>query len=114
MERCERACSPFLQENPDELDEIAFAGDDDGDPGRPRAARLDHWLQQARRRACEAGCSDVSGSSSGRSGVCPGSDQPEGLFLRAMLTAVVFEFTRPMNSSISLGGSPAAWIVVGF
>ena len=44
----------------------------------------------------------------------PGSDQPDGLFMRAMLTAVVPEFTRPMNSSISFGGCPAASMVVGF
>src|SRR5208337_4719054 len=51
---------------------------------------------------------------SSNSGVCPGSDQPDGLFMRAMLTSVVPEFTRPMNSSISFGGLPAASIRVGF
>src|SRR5208283_3006073 len=51
---------------------------------------------------------------SSNSGVCPGSDQPDGLFMRAMLTAVVPEFTRPMNSSISFGGCPTASITVGF
>jgi hypothetical protein len=30
-----------------------------------------------------------------------------------MLTAVVLEFTRPMYSSITLGGSPCAWIRAG-
>jgi hypothetical protein len=44
---------------------------------------------------------DVQASNSG---VCPGSAHPDGLFMRAMLTAVVLEFTRPMNSSISFGG----------
>jgi len=31
-----------------------------------------------------------------------------------MLIAVVLEFTRPMNSSMDLGGRPAASIKVGF
>ena len=40
--------------------------------------------------------------------------QPAGGAFHAMLNASVPEFTRPMNSSINLGGWPAAWIVVGF
>ena len=50
---------------------------------------------------------------SSNSGVCPGSDQPEGLFMRAMLSCSVSELTRPTNSSIDLGGCPAASIRVG-
>ena len=50
---------------------------------------------------------------SSNSGVCPGSTQPPGLFIRATLTARVFEFTQPMNSSIRLGLLPAASMRVG-
>src|ERR1019366_1711156 len=47
-------------------------------------------------------------------GVCPGSTQPDGLRICAMLTASVFEFTRPTTSSISFGLLPAAVIRLGF
>src|SRR5262249_48341333 len=50
---------------------------------------------------------------SSNSGVCPGSLQPDGLVICAMLTAAVPEFTRPINSSMIFGGSPAAGITVG-
>ena len=56
---------------------------------------------------------------SSNSGVWPGSIQPAGLRMRAMLRAAVFEFMRPMNSSIRLGLFPAAamavalWMCVG-
>ena len=39
---------------------------------------------------------------SSKPGRCPGSDQPEGLRMWAMLTGVVSELTRPMYSSIFL------------
>src|SRR5512143_3515704 len=42
------------------------------------------------------------------SGVCAGSDQPSGLVILAILTSEVCEFALPMNSSICLGGMPAA------
>src|SRR6185437_12504075 len=45
---------------------------------------------------------------SAKSGVCPGSTQPPGLRMRATLTALVCEFTRPIYSSISFGLFPAA------
>ena len=41
-------------------------------------------------------------------GVCPGSTQPLGLFIRATLSSSVFELTRPMNSSMIFGLLPAA------
>src|SRR3954467_15387994 len=50
---------------------------------------------------------------SSNSGVCPGSTQPPGLFIRATLHAAVFELTRPMNSSILLGLLPAASMTEG-
>ncbi len=50
---------------------------------------------------------------SSNSGVWPGSRQPKGLVILAMLSAAVCEFTRPTNSSMSLGGWPAAAITVG-
>lgn len=43
-----------------------------------------------------------------RQAVWPGSDHPAGLIILAMLTSVVCEATFPMNSSICLGGLPAA------
>ena len=43
-----------------------------------------------------------------KSGRWPGSDQPAGLRMCAMLMPSSPEFTRPTNSSISLGGVPAA------
>jgi hypothetical protein len=43
-----------------------------------------------------------------------GSRHPEGLVILAMLTAAVCEFTRPKNSSMIFGGSPAAGMTVGF
>src|SRR3954452_8510894 len=50
---------------------------------------------------------------SSNSGVCPGSTHPLGLFIRATLHADVFEFTRPMNSSILFGLLPAASMTEG-
>ena len=50
---------------------------------------------------------------SSNSGVCPGSLQPEGLVIFAMLIADVPEFTRPTSSSIIFGGCPAAGMTVG-
>ena len=50
---------------------------------------------------------------SSNSGVCPGSTQPLGLFMRATLHAAVFELTRPMNSSMRFGLLPAASITEG-
>src|SRR5579863_6441788 len=50
---------------------------------------------------------------SSNSGVCPGSTQPPGLFMRAMLAASVFVFTRPTNSWMILGLFPAAVTWVG-
>src|SRR5476651_1046056 len=50
---------------------------------------------------------------SSNSGVWPGSTQPAGLVMRATLRASVFEFTRPMNSSIFFGGWPAAVMMDG-
>ena len=50
---------------------------------------------------------------SSNSGFCPGSTQPLGLFIRAMLNRDSLEFTRPTNSSISFGLFPAAVIRVG-
>src|ERR1019366_6442295 len=50
---------------------------------------------------------------SSNSGVCPGSCHPLGLRMCAMLVWVVAEFTRPINSSISLGLLPAASIRAG-
>src|SRR5205085_5995024 len=51
---------------------------------------------------------------SSNSGVCPGSTHPDGLFIRATLTASVREFTRPTNSSMIFGLFPAAAMTVGF
>src|SRR5262249_19173778 len=51
---------------------------------------------------------------SSNSGVCPGSIQPPGLRIRAMLAWAVCELTRPMNSSITFGLLPAALMIVGF
>jgi hypothetical protein len=51
---------------------------------------------------------------SSKSGVWPGSLQPDGLVIFAMLSSGVFEFARPINSSMIFGGSPAAGITVGF
>lgn len=51
---------------------------------------------------------------SSNSGVWPGSTQPPGLLMRATLTFDVPLFTRPTNSSMSLGLFPAAWMTVGF
>jgi hypothetical protein len=56
---------------------------------------------------------DEVGSTS-NSGVCPGSIQPGGLFMCAMLSAVVPEFTRPTCSRMILGLFPAAITCVGF
>ena len=50
---------------------------------------------------------------SSNSGVCPGSTQPAGLTMRATLTALVFERTRPMYSSMRLGLLPAASTTAG-
>jgi hypothetical protein len=50
---------------------------------------------------------------SSNSGVCPGSTQPDGLRMCAMLTASSRLLTRPMNSSINFGLLPAASIRVG-
>src|ERR1044071_2170955 len=44
----------------------------------------------------------------------PGSRQPAGLVILAMLRAESCEFTRPTDSSIVFGGSPAARMTVGF
>ena len=44
---------------------------------------------------------------SSNAGVWPGSCQPPGLAMRAMLTAAWVVFTRPKNSSIRLGLLPA-------
>ena len=51
---------------------------------------------------------------SSNSGVWPGSTQPAGLRMRAMLTSAVCEFTLPKNSSIVFGLLPTALINVGF
>ena len=40
---------------------------------------------------------------SSNSGVCPGSDQPAGLVILAMLIRDACEFTRPKNSSMIFG-----------
>src|SRR4051794_16284090 len=50
---------------------------------------------------------------SSNAGVRPGSLQPAGLVIRATLTAAVPLFTRPKNSSITLGLFPAASITAG-
>src|SRR5579885_2607053 len=50
---------------------------------------------------------------SSNSGVCPGSFQPPGLSIRAMLTAALPVFRRPTYSAIRLGGLPAASSIVG-
>ena len=46
-------------------------------------------------------------------GSWPGSDQPSGLRMWAMLRVLVAEFTRPMYSSMILILVPAAWILLG-
>src|ERR1043166_7601932 len=51
---------------------------------------------------------------SSNSGVCPGSTHPLGLCIRATLTPEVFEFTRPMTSSMIFGLFPAAAMTEGF
>ncbi len=50
---------------------------------------------------------------SSNSGVWPGSIHPGGLFIRAILRTSVWELTRPMNSSMTLGLLPAAFMMVG-
>src|ERR1051326_8727461 len=50
---------------------------------------------------------------SSNSGVWPVSSHPPGLRMCATLAAEVFELTRPMYSSISLGLLPAASMRVG-
>ena len=50
---------------------------------------------------------------SSNSGAWPGSTQPGGLVIRAMLTAAVAVFTRPTNSSMRLGRLPAEGMTVG-
>jgi hypothetical protein len=50
---------------------------------------------------------------SSNSGLCPGSTQPAGDFIRATLTVACPELTRPAYSSIRLGLFPAAAITVG-
>ena len=50
---------------------------------------------------------------SSNSGVWPGSSHPPGLFILAMLTCAVCEFTSPTNSSMILGLLPAALMIVG-
>src|ERR1044071_9761463 len=50
---------------------------------------------------------------SSNSGRCPGSSQPLGERMRAILTRLSPLLTRPTNSSISLGGVPAAVTRVG-
>src|ERR1039457_3730938 len=51
---------------------------------------------------------------SSKSGVWPGSLQPAGLSMRAMLTASVAELTRPTYSAIRFGRLTAAATIVGF
>src|SRR5579862_4368420 len=51
---------------------------------------------------------------SSKSGFCPGSTHPAGLRMWAILTASVFELTRPTYSSIAFGLLPAATMRVGF
>ena len=50
---------------------------------------------------------------SSKSGVCPGSTQPLGLFIRATDTPSVCEFTRPTYSSMIFGLLPAACTIDG-
>src|SRR5271156_5751693 len=50
---------------------------------------------------------------SSKAGVWPGSSHPLGLRMCAMLVDVVWELTRPMYSSMSLGLLPADWMRVG-
>ncbi len=50
---------------------------------------------------------------SSNSGRWPGSTQPDGLVISATDTDDVPVFTRPTNSLMSFGGSPAAGMVVG-
>src|SRR5216683_2655925 len=50
---------------------------------------------------------------SSNSGVCPGSIHPDGLRIRATLTAASFVVTRPTNSSIRFGLFPAASMTRG-
>src|SRR5436309_11946966 len=51
---------------------------------------------------------------SSKLGVWPGSTHPPGLRMWATLAEDVFEFTRPMYSSMSFGLFPAAWMRVGW
>src|SRR5947209_13290772 len=51
---------------------------------------------------------------SSNSGLCPGSCQPPGLRICAMLTAEVPELTRPTYSSINFGLLPAAVTRLGW
>ena len=50
---------------------------------------------------------------SSNSGVWPGSYQPAGLFMRATLASMVWEFTRPIYSLMIFGLLPAASIIEG-
>jgi hypothetical protein len=50
---------------------------------------------------------------SSNSGRCPGSCQPDGDVILAMLTCAWPEFTRPANSSIFFGVVPAAATTAG-
>src|SRR5436189_905997 len=51
---------------------------------------------------------------SSNSGVCPGSSQPLGEIIRATLTSLWPELTRPANSWICFGLVPTQSILVGF
>src|SRR5271154_2129100 len=51
---------------------------------------------------------------SSKAGVWPGSSHPAGLRMWATLVEVVWELTRPMYSSMSLGLLPADWMRVGW
>src|ERR1700675_3290616 len=50
---------------------------------------------------------------SSKVGVWPGSSHPAGLRMWAMLVVEVWELTRPMYSSISLGLLPEDWMRMG-
>jgi len=50
---------------------------------------------------------------SSNAGRCPGSSQPDGEVIRAMLTSAWPELTRPANSSIFFGLVPAAATTAG-
>ena len=47
------------------------------------------------------------------SGHCPGSSQPTGLVIWAILTSDVLLFTRPKNSLMIFSLFPAAFIIDG-